>query len=63
MSEPTRLRAEMRDFPGLDRDAEPLDVAAGAGRELVNLIPRPGAMNVRRGLKDVSFEQEIDVTG
>ncbi len=62
MSEPIRQRVEMRDFPGLDRDADPRDVEAGAARELVNLIPRPGSMGVRRGLTLVSFEETTDVS-
>lgn len=62
MAEPTRLRVEMRDFPGLDVNADPMDIQAGAGREQVNLIPGSGQMRVRRGLALVTFEAETDVT-
>lgn len=47
------------DFPGLITDIDPRDLPAGAAEEQVNLACiRLGEMQVRGGLREVSFDEE-----
>lgn len=62
MSEQARQQVVMRDFPGLDLNADPRDLEQGAAREQTNLICRTGGMLVRKGLQPVSFDQTIDAS-
>lgn len=62
MAEPVDGQIQMRDFPGLVLDQDPLDIAAGAGREQSNLVPFAGQLNVRKGLTPVRFETVVDAT-
>ena len=62
MAEPLAAQIQMRDFTGLILDQDPIDVAAGAGREQSNIIPFAGQLNVRKGIRPVQFEVVVDAT-
>ncbi len=52
-------RIEIRDFPGLMLNADPLETPPGAGREQVNAIgSKPAELTVRPGFRPVQFEDE-----
>jgi hypothetical protein len=62
MAEETKGQIQMRDFPGLILDQDANDIAAGAGRKQVNLIPFAGQLIARKGPRELSFETVIDAT-
>lgn len=62
MSEQAREQVTMREFPGVMLNADPRDLEAGAAREQTNLVCYGGSLLVRRGTRDIAFDQTIDAT-
>jgi hypothetical protein len=58
MSEPSKDGLVMREFPGLVNNMDPRDLPPGVADVQKNLLSRiRGQLTVRRGLRDVKFEE------
>jgi hypothetical protein len=60
--EQAKPQAEVGDFPGLQTNADPDDLPAGASTQQVNVSSLvPGELRVRRGLRQVRFGILVNV--
>lgn len=59
MAEKAASSQEYATFQGMQSSVDPHDVAVGQSVLQVNgTVVRPGEMNIRKGLKEIAFEEE-----
>ena len=59
MGEPTKTMTNIAQFNGMISNMDPRDVPPGQSVRQINvMVTRPGELNVRRGLRELAFDDE-----